>query len=210
MFLAETWLDETRLNSLKERMKFGDSFGVSRVTRGGGLALFWKKDIDLVVEDASQNYIDAIINKGKEGSWRFTGFYGYPGTQNHLESWRILRRLQQQSNLPWLCAGHFIEITKSHEKVGGRPRPNQQMQEFRDVFDDCGFVDLGFVGNKFTWYKSYPNGTTIWERLDRVVGSHDWLSLFPATKVCTLESGTSDHKPIIIHPMGINTQKQRP
>ena len=122
-----------------------------------------------MVEDASQNYIDAIINKGKEGSWRFTGFYGYPGTQNHLESWRILRRLQQQSNLPWLCAGDFNEIAKSHEKVGGRPRPNQQMQEFRDVLDECGFIDLGFVGNKFTWYKSIRMGQRFGRGLTRLL-----------------------------------------
>lgn len=125
VFLAKIWLDEARLTGLKERMGFGDSFGVSRVTRGGGLALFWKKEIDLLVENASPNYIDATINKGKENSWRFTGFYGYPETQNHTESWRILRWLQQQITLPWLCAGDFNEITKSHEKLGGRPRPNQ-------------------------------------------------------------------------------------
>lgn len=84
------------------------------------------------------------------------------------------------------------------------------MQDFRDVLDECGFVDLGFIRNKFTWYKNYPNGTTIWERLDKAVGLHDWLNLFPTTKVCTLECGTLDHKPIVIHPTGINIRKQRP
>lgn len=49
-------------------MGFGDTFGVSRITRGGGLALFWKKDVELRVENYSQNYIDAVINKGKEDS----------------------------------------------------------------------------------------------------------------------------------------------
>ena len=84
------------------------------------------------------------------------------------------------------------------------------MQDFRDVLDEFGFIDLGFVGNKFTWYKNFSNGHTIWERLDRAVGTHSWLSLFPATKVITLECVTSDHKPIIIHPMGIPDRKNRP
>ena len=69
------------------------------------------------------------------------------------------------------------------------------------------FIDLGFVGNKFTWHKNISNRHTIWERLDRAVGTQSWLSLFPATKVVTLECGTSDHKPIIIHPMGISDRK---
>ena len=55
------------------------------------MALFWKKDVDLLVENSSQNYIDVVINKGKEDSWRFTGFYGSPETQNHGESWKKLR-----------------------------------------------------------------------------------------------------------------------
>ena len=80
MFLAETWLDEARLTNLRDKLGFGDTFGVSRVTRGGGLTLFWKKDVDLLMENSSQNYIDAVINKGKEESWRFTGFYGFPET----------------------------------------------------------------------------------------------------------------------------------
>ena len=43
MFFAETWLDEARLMNLRDKLGFGDTFGVSRVTRGGGMALFWKK-----------------------------------------------------------------------------------------------------------------------------------------------------------------------
>ena len=99
VFLAETWLDEARLIELQNKMGFGDTFGVSRVTRGGGLALFWKKDVELLVENSSLNYIDAIINKGKENSWRFTSFYGFPKTQNHMESWNKIRWLHQKSSL---------------------------------------------------------------------------------------------------------------
>ena len=66
VFLAETWLDEARL--LKLRNKFRDTLGVSRVTRGRGLALFWKKDVELSVENSSLNYIDVILNKGRENS----------------------------------------------------------------------------------------------------------------------------------------------
>ena len=69
---------------------------------------------------------------------------------------------------------------------------------------------MGYSGNKFTWYKNYPNGNTIWEWLDRDVATQEWMNLFPATKVLTLECGTSDHKPIIIHLMGIPGKKQHP
>lgn len=83
------------------------------------------------------------------------------------------------------------------------------MHDFRDVLDECGFIDLGFMGNKFTWHQNFPDCVTIWERLDRAVGTNEWLSKFPATKVYHLECGTSDHKRIIIHPLGILERKQR-
>ena len=106
--------------------------------------------------------------------------------------------------------GDFNEILKSHEKLGGRPRPLTQMQEFRDVIDECGFRDLGFIGNKFTWHKNVMGSDSIWERLDRAVANGDWEVLFPASKVSHLECGCSDHTPIVIHPLGIPIKHHKP
>ena len=97
----------------------------------------------------------------------------------------------------------LVEITRSHEKLGGRQRPARQMEEFRDVLDECGFWDLGFMGGKFTWCNGHPDGFTIWERLDRAVATMEWLDKFPTTKVIHLECGLSDHKPILICLNGI-------
>ena len=80
MFLAETWPDEFRLVGLRDSLRFGHHHGVSRLTRGGGLVLFWKKDLDLQVMSSSHNHIDALIIRGNENGWRFTGFYGAPET----------------------------------------------------------------------------------------------------------------------------------
>ena len=92
----------------------------------------------------------------------------------------------------------------------GRPCPIAQMQEFRDVIDECGFRDLGFIGNKFTWHKIVMGGNTVWERLDRAIANGDWVALFSASKVSHLECGCSDHKPIIIHPLVIPIWHHKP
>ena len=144
----------------------------SREGRGGGVAVFWKKEVDFSVDTYSPNHIDAIVNKEKE-EWRFTGFYGKADTSNHHISWASLRRLNSKYSLPWLCAGDFNEITRAHEKLGGRHRPSRQMEAFRDVLDECGFQDLGFSGNMFTWCNGQDEGHTVWERLDRVVSTVD-------------------------------------
>lgn len=101
----------------------GEYFGVLKVTIGGGLALFWKKGVAVDIESSSLNHIDVLINKGKEDEWRFTGFYGMPETQRMMESWDLIRNLQNQFSTPWLCASDFNEITKTSEKKGGRLRP---------------------------------------------------------------------------------------
>ena len=81
------------------------------------------------------------------------------------------------------------------------------MQAFRDVLDDCGFVDLGFTGPEFIWH-SRRYGHLIWERLDRGVANYDWLAKFLAASVRHLHCFSSDHRPIklVFYP---NSESQR-
>ena len=104
----------------------------------------------------------------------------------------------------------FNDITRLNEKKGGRLRPYNQMKNFRDVLDECGLTDLGFVGSKFTWCKNFANGISVWERLDRAVGTRNWFEKYLATKVKILECGSSDRKPLIIHPCGIPIRIKKP
>lgn len=50
----------------------------------------------------------------------------------------------------------------------------------------------------------------MWERLNRAFANDDQASLFPASKVYHLECGCFDHKPIIIHPLGIPIWHKKP
>lgn len=78
------------------------------------------------------------------------------------------------------------------------------------MLDECEFQDLGFEGSKYTWCNGHHGRYTVWERLDRAMGTMDWLSMFPATKVVHLESGTFDHKHIMIFLVGIPKKSQKP
>ena len=146
LFIAETWMDEARLKDIKRNLEIDNVFVVPRNNSGVGLALFWKNSMDVNVETFSKNQIDSIINKGKEDAWRFTGFYGEPVTHLRHESWSKLRQLNSHFNLSWLCAGDFNEILRSNGKHGGSSRSQSQKQLFRDVVDECGSLDLEFVG----------------------------------------------------------------
>ena len=68
------------------------------------------------------------------------------------------------------------------------------MQLFREVLDECNFMDLGFKGFPFTWSKHYRTSVSIWERLDRAIAMVEWFSHFPGTWVHHVDSTTLDHK----------------
>lgn len=89
VFLAETWTGEARLKKLCDDLQFDEIWVVSYVTRAGGLALLWKNSADINVDSASLNHIDAIINKGREDAWRFTGIYGFPESNKKAEMWEM-------------------------------------------------------------------------------------------------------------------------
>ena len=83
------------------------------------------------------------------------------------------------------------------------------MKEFREVLDECGLMDLGFRGEKYTWKGKRSRGLVL-ERLDRAVANNNWFSSNPGTQVQHLHSHTSDHKPIIVKPNGILHLPNRP
>ena len=107
------------------------------------LLFFWKSSINLTIEDLSNYYIDVCIDKNTMQEWRFTGFYGEPKTTRRSEAWDSLRSLNHHPNTPRLCAGDFNELVRQDEKLGRAIRSNNQIQLFRDVIDECGFMDLG-------------------------------------------------------------------
>ena len=119
LFLAETLVDEARLEFVQSTIGFDHRWVVSKEGRGGGLVLFWKTNINLTIVGSNEHYIDAFINKNSENEWRLTGFYGEPETARRFEAWNKLRNLNTHPETPWLCVGDFNEITRLDEKMGG-------------------------------------------------------------------------------------------
>ena len=161
VFLAETWINDARLDQVLRNFDFRHKWSVASGTRGGGLVLLWKEEFRITVEDSSKYCIDVLVEKNTPWEWKFTGFYGELVTARRHEAWAKRRTLNDKPHIPWPCAGDFNEITRQEEKVGGAIRAHSQMQAFRDIIDECGFMDLGFIGPNFTWSKHYTDGHSI-------------------------------------------------
>ena len=105
VFLMETKSKDTYVKNLRAKLQFDNVHIVSRHNTGGGLALFWSRDINLHVLDATPTYIDAVVNLGVDDAWRFTGFYGNLVMANWEHSWALLKHLGQKNGSPLNLCG---------------------------------------------------------------------------------------------------------
>ena len=164
--MSETESKRKHLEKIRCKIKYAGLFTIPSQGRGGGLALMWKSDCVVWVDNFSKYHIDAVVNGATTEPWRFTGFYGEPNTSYREEAWSIIHMSQTKLHLPWCCMGDFNELLQTKEKRGCRIRSHTQMQAFCDVLDFCGFVDLGFTGLEFTWH-GRRHGHLVWECLNR-------------------------------------------
>ncbi len=143
-------------------------------------------------------HIDAILHVLGTREWHFTGFYGHPETAKRCDSWTLLKRLKRYDDMPWLVAGDFHEILKSTEKSGRLERHWYQMETFRQALSDCTLQDMGFQGNKYTWWNGRYGADCVYERLDRGVCTAEWKILFPFSQVRHVPFSNSDHDALIV------------
>ncbi|CAM8960206.1 unnamed protein product [Rhodiola kirilowii] len=106
--LLETKARKVRMERVQKEIRFCNGFVVESRGRSGGLALWWKAEIHLSIRSYSEFHIEAVV----EGSspFRFTLFYGHPVSSKREETWDLLRRLKNPSDLPWMVVGDFNEV----------------------------------------------------------------------------------------------------
>lgn len=182
----------TELKSLA----FENHYLVSPLTPGsGGLALLWKSDINIQINETSCNYIDTEITyKGTSFSSLFV--YGAPEQSNRQGVWDSLSRLRADRDNPWILMGDFNEITDNSEKAGGRERPESTFNAFRSFLSSCDLFDLKHTGDFLSW-RGQRHSHLVHCRLDRTLVNSSWSDLFPNGRAHYLPFEASDHRPLL-------------
>ena len=62
--------------------------------------------------------------------------------------------------------GDFNEIVCFGEQLGAVSKTERQMEDFKEVLEECSLSDLGFKGPLFTWNNGCPDDAFTQERLD--------------------------------------------
>ena len=123
LFLSETKLCEKEMHWLKGKLNLPNMIVVDSKGRSGGLALFWRKGVNVQLRWKGRYHIDVDVVEENGGKWRFTSIYGESKSGEKENTWKLLSTLAVQHKGPWLCMGDFNEVLFAHEKEGAQLGP---------------------------------------------------------------------------------------
>lgn len=82
--------------------------------------------------------------------------------------------------------------------MGGNKPSTNQLSELKEVMNNCGLIDLGFNGPRFTWNNKRAGAANIKERIDMNAANTNWQNRFHKAQVYHLPYYNSDHRAIIV------------
>ena len=80
-----------------------------------------------------------------------------------------------------MVAGDFNAISDVSEKLGCRPQNLLSFLKRNAMINDCGIIDCGYEGSKYTRSNNQEGGGFVWARLDRVFTNPAWADVFSYT-----------------------------
>ena len=200
MVITETRVWGSRAEKIIEGLPFDGFITTETIDYAGGLWILWRsEDADVKLLSATEQEKHAIVKVCASNlSWLFTAIYASPHLAKRRILWSNIEKVGQLHNLPWLMIGDFNEVLGGEDKFGGNQINLNRALEFKKCLDLCNFVDLGFVGPKYTWTDKRKISDLILERLDRCFANPVWRILYPEAVVTHLPRTFSDHHPVLI------------
>lgn len=153
LFLSETLVGEDTIEKLCSKLGFYKYYAVNCNGHSGGLAVYRKRNVELIISDSSVNHIDVIFLRGGQHHWRMSCYYGFPERSRRREAWNFIRLLASKSTLPWCIIGDFNDILQESDKKGKHCHPAYLLNGFRTCIEECELVEIDLVGGNFTWEK---------------------------------------------------------
>lgn len=85
----------------------------------------------------------------------------------------------------WHLIGGFNSVLSPADKKGGNVVSSSSKNSFRDLVDNLGLIDLGFIGEIYTWYNRRGGVESIQERLDCGFANDSWRIMFQHATITT-------------------------
>ncbi|XP_027148760.1 uncharacterized protein LOC113749274 [Coffea eugenioides] len=200
IFLSETKNKKCYMNKLKMKLKFDSLFVVDPIGRSGGLAVMWRKDVQIKRVLYTDFTIELCIEDlSRKISWWLVCIYANVDDAIREKQWKIIESRRALWGNRWLLAGDMNDILSNDEKWGGLLRPERSFKQFRDFIRTNELIDIGFEGKPWTWSNNWDKEGEVKERLDRMLGSRAWRRKFEKAKCCHIHNEASDHCMLLLH-----------
>lgn len=199
VFLMETKNKRSTLENLRRSLHFNNSCYVDPEGLSGGLALWWKDEVNIDVRFKSKNILRCVVNWPQiRSSWLITFIYAPPVWNHRLDFWHLLKSIAKDNGYPWVCIGDWNDFGSPLEKFGGNQCSRGRLEQFHSLVSECEFMDLEFKGPCYTWSNNQGGSDNIRIRLDRAMAMVAWRNLFPLSQVFHDIKMGSDHCPLIL------------
>ncbi|XP_062155309.1 uncharacterized protein LOC133863383 [Alnus glutinosa] len=168
LFLSETKVSSSLFWFLLHGLGFVDMLKVPPVGSRGGIFLTWKDGVDLeLVKLDSHSICCLVFSEPLSTPWMFSFVYAPHLISEMFDFWTRMSELGNSFGGAWLLMGDFNYVLSFFEKSGGRSFGSPSHLEFLDFVHSNALVDLGFVGNRYTWSNHRCGRDNIRERLGR-------------------------------------------
>lgn len=158
------------------------------------------------VKDIFHQAVTVFVSRGNK-LWHCSTIYASPIPVVRDILWKHLQNIRASITGPWLLMGDFNEILVPSEVRGGNFSLSRATK-FSNSMEDCNLLDLGAVGNAFTWFRRAIGSQPISKRLDRALADIDMRRGFPEAYVENLCRRHSDHCPLLLRCNAIVPDKK--
>lgn len=177
--LLETRVLASHAAGIVGRLGFAKSIVIDPEGFSGGMCLLWDpEEVDIQATKESRWVIHAVVTAKFKRPWILSSIYGSTNKVTRKRIWDELEAIAEFGQTGHMVMGDLNTIGARNEKPDGKEPSANQLQELKDVMDQCGLIDLGANGPKFTWNNKRPGLANIKERLDHVLANEEWCKSF--------------------------------
>jgi exonuclease III len=87
LFFSETKLDRQRMEMFRWMVGLANMVVKDADGKGGGMAVFWRRGIDVTLRNMSKYHIDVDVKEDNGYEWRFSGVYGEAHNDQKHKTW---------------------------------------------------------------------------------------------------------------------------